>query len=237
MRAALAGLALLLVAAPARADDACAHTIGVTGRAASARAPDFAAVTVGVETKAQSPAAALDAASKAVAGVVALGRELGVPEADIGTSAVVLEAATRAVTRPNGTVESQPDGYRAANAVTIRLADMGRLGDLLRRALDAGANRIDSIGFGLNDPEKVDAELQVAAARDARARAAELAEAVGAKLGRLCSLSGSGSAVPPPMPMAAQARMKAPAPGRRVPLAAGAIESRSEVQASFAVAQ
>jgi hypothetical protein len=237
VRAALAGLALLLVAAPARADDACAHTIGVTGRAASARAPDFAAVTVGVETKAQSPAAALDAASKAVAGVVALGRELGVPEGDIGTSAVVLEAATRAVTRPNGTVESQPDGYRAANAVTIRLADMGRLGDLLRRALDAGANRIDSIGFGLNDPEKVDAELQVAAARDARARAAELAEAVGAKLGRLCSLSGSGSAVPPPMPMAAQARMKAPAPGRRVPLAAGAIESRSEVQASFAVAQ
>ncbi len=237
MRLALAGLALLLAAAPARADDACDHTISVTGRAASARAPDFAEVTVGVESKAPNPAAALDAASKAVAGVVALGRELGVPEGDIGTSAVVLEAATRAVTRPNGTVESQPDGYRAANAVTIRLADMGRLGDLLRRALDAGANRIDSVGFGLNDAEKVDAELQVAAAKDARARAADLAEAVGAKLGRLCSLSGGASALPPPMPMAAQARMRAPAPGRRVPIAAGTIESRSEVSASFAVAQ
>lgn len=237
MRAALVGVALLLVAAPARADDACDHTISVTGRAVSSRAPDFAEVTVGVETKAPNPAAALDAASKAVAGVVALGRDLGVPEADIGTSAVVLEAATRAVTRPNGTVESQADGYRAANAVTIRLADMGRLGDLLRRALDAGANRIDSVGFGLNEPEKVDAELQVAAAKDARARAAELAEAVGTKLGRLCSLSGSDSAAPPPMPMAAQARLKAQAPGRRVPIAAGTIESRSAVSASFAVAQ
>lgn len=237
MRAALVGLALLLVAVPARADDSCDHTISVTGRAASSRAPDFAQVTVGVETKAPNPAAALDAASRAVEGVVALGRDLGVPAADIGTSAVVLEAATRNVTRPNGTLESQPDGYRAANAVTIRLVDMGRLGDLLRRALDAGVNRIDSVGFGLNEPEKVDAELQVAAARDARARAAELAEAVGAKLGRLCSLSGSGSAVPPPMPMAAQARMRAPAPGRPVPIAAGTIESRSEVSASFAVVQ
>ena len=237
MRAALAGVALLLAAAPARADDACDHTISVTGRAASSRAPDFAEVTISVETKAPNPAAALDAASKAVAGVVALGRDLGVPEADIGTSAVVLEAATRTITRPNGTVESQADGYRAANAVTIRLADMSRLGDLLRRALDAGANRIDAIGFGLKEPEKVDAELQVAAAKDARARAAELAEAVGTKLGRLCSLSGSDSAAPPPMPMAAQARLKAPAPGRRVPIAAGTIESRSAVSASFAVAQ
>lgn len=233
MRAALAGLALALSVLPARAEDElCARKISVVGRAQSVRAPDFAEISVGVETKAPGAAAALDAASKAVEGIVALGREIGVPAGDIGTSAVVLEAATRAVTRPNGTTSSEPDGYRAANAVTVRLADMGRLGDFLRRALEAGANRIDAIGFGLNDPDKAEAELQVAATRDARTRAAELAEAVGAKLGPLCALSTGGG--PQPLRMAAPMAAKA-APGRRVPITAGTIGSSAEVSASFAV--
>ena len=232
MRAALPLLLLALTGLPARADDACERKVSVVGRAQSVRAPDFAEITVGVETKAPNAAAALDAASKAVEGVVALGREIGVPPGDIGTSAVVLEPASRAVTRPNGTTSSEPDGYRAANTVTVRLADMGRLGDFLRRALDAGANRIDAIGFGLTDPDKVEAELQVAAAKDARARAADLAEAVGAKLGPLCSINTGGG--PQPLRMAAPMAAKAGS-GRRVPIAAGSISSSAEVSASFAI--
>ncbi len=233
MRASLAALVLALAVLPARAEDElCARKITVVGRAQSVRAPDFAEITIGVETKAPGAAAALDAASKAVEGIVALGRELGVPAGDMGTSAVVLDAATRVVTRPNGTSSSEADGYRATNAVTVRLAEMGRLGDFLRRALEAGANRIDAIGFGLTDPDKVEADLQVAAAQDARTRASALAEAVGSKLGPLCSLSTVGA--PQALRMAAPMAAKA-APGRRVPIAAGSISSGAEVSASFAV--
>lgn len=76
MRAGLAGL-LLLALLPARAhadDDACKRRISVVGHAAEARAPDFAEVTVGIEARGATPAAALDAASKAVAGVSAQAR-------------------------------------------------------------------------------------------------------------------------------------------------------------------
>ncbi len=232
-RAALA-LAAALAGLPARAEDGpCARLISVVGRAEAARAPDFAEVTVGIETKAASAAAALDAASKAVAGVMALGGELGVPPGDIGTAAVSLEQSTRAVIHPSGASTSEPDGYRATNAVTVRLADMGRLGELLRRALDAGANRIDAVGFGLTEPAKLEAELQVAAAKDARARAASIAEAAGAKLGPLCSLTPGGG--PQALRMAAPMAARAAKANPRVPLAAGTIQTSAEVTASFAV--
>ena len=234
MRAALANAAFLVaLASGARADDsACTRHISVVGHAAEARAPDFAEVTVGIEARAPNAAAALDAASKAVAGVSAQARALGVPAADIGTAAVSLQAATRSVSRPGGLTE-EPDGYRASNLVSVRLADMGRLGDLLRQALDAGANRIDGVSFGLRDPDQLDAALQVAAARDARSRAVALTDALGVKLGPLCTLGPAGGA---PYPLANRA-LAAPmaAKGRRVPIEAGTIQLSSEVAASFAV--
>ena len=237
MRAFLAGLVLLsAVPGPARADDdACKRHISVVGRAAEARAPDFAEITVGIEARGATPAAALDAASKAVAGVSAQARALNVPPADIGTAAVTLQAGTRSVTRPGGLVTEEPDGYRAGNLVTVRLADMDRLGDLLRQALESGANRIDGVSFGLRDPDKAEAALQVAAARDARTRAEALAEALGARLGPVCVLTTAGAGAPG---MVMSRAMPAPmsAKGRRVPIEAGTIQLSSEVSATFAVA-
>ena len=231
-RVARALLILPVVSAlPARADDnACRRGITVTGRAQATQAPDFAEVTVGVEARAANAAAALDATSKGVSGVVALGREVGIPAGDIGTAAVVLEPATRTITRPNVTSQDEPDGYRASNRVTLRLADMGRLGDLLRRSLEAGANRIDSISFGLTDSDHVEAALQVDAARNARTQAAALAEAVGARLGNLCSLVANRTSVP----MGLQASRAVASP-KRVPIEAGTIGSSAEVTATFAI--
>jgi uncharacterized protein len=230
---ALAALPLALLAGRAVADEApCERHVSVVGHAASAQAPDFAEIAVGIEAKGASAAAALDAASKAVAGVSALAREAGVPDADIGTAAVTLHPATRTVTRPGGGVTEEPDGYAAGNVVRLRLADMGKLGDLLRRTVEGGANRIDGITFGLRDPDAVVARLQTDAARDARTRAAALAGAVGAKLGPLCTLNALGGDAPP---MALRA-MAAPSPkARPVPVEAGTIESRASVTAVFAL--
>ena len=234
MRAILACAILATLAARAQADDSdCKRRISVVGRAAETRAPDFAEVTVGIEARGATAAAALDAASKAVAGVSAQARALGVPPADIGTAAVSLQVATRSVTRPGGAVTEEPDGYRAGNMVSVRLGDMDRLGDLLRQALDSGANRIDGVSFGLRDPDKAESALQLAAARDARVRAEALADAVGAKLGPLCTLSTGGAAPTPMMSRALAAPM--PAKGRRVPIEAGTLQLSSEVSANFAV--
>ncbi|WP_449410590.1 SIMPL domain-containing protein [Methylobacterium komagatae] len=234
MRAAPLALVLAALGGGAVADEApCARNVSVVGHASSAQAPDFAEIAVGIEAKGPNAATALDAASKAVAGISALAREAGIPPADIGTAAVSLQPVTRPVTRPGGGTREEPDGYMATNVVRLRVGDMGRLGDLLRRTLDSGANRIDGITFGLRDPEAARAALQVAAAKDARTRAVALAEAVGAKLGSLCTLSALDGA-PPPYPMRAMAsRAVKAAP---VPVEAGTIESTASVTATFALA-
>jgi len=239
-RTLLGGLALLaLVATPAPAQQPpspseASGTISVIGRARSETPPDFASVEIGVEARGRTPGAALDATSEAARKIIALAGGFGVGEGDVGTTSVNLQPVTRSVRRPDGTVDEAPDGYRATNQVRLRLADMGRLGDLMRRTLELGANRIDGVSFGLKDPDAVQAGLRAAAMRDAAAQAAGLAEAAGVKLGRVVSIES------PPREERGAMAYAAPAPMRArkaaVPLAAGTIEASAEVAARFAVA-
>lgn len=236
MRLALAAALMLALAVPAAADEE--GRIRVIGRASAERAPDFASVEVGVESRGATPAAALDAASRAAKGVIASAREMGVPEADIGTTSITLQARTRTVHQPDGTVREQPDGYTAGNLVRVRLSEMGKLGELLRRALDSGANRIDGIAFGLRDPSAAEADVQSAAMKDARAQAERLAEAAGVRLGpALAITSPPRSEGARPMPYAMAAKAAAPRGRTAVPIEAGSIETAAEVEAVFAIAR
>ncbi|MFJ7437491.1 SIMPL domain-containing protein [Methylorubrum thiocyanatum] len=233
---ALAGSLLLLAAAsPAAADDESGR-IRVIGRASQEVAPDFASVEIGVESRGATPAAALDAASQAAKGIVATAKEMGVAEADIGTSAVTLQPRIKNVRLPDGTMGEREDGYTASNRVRVRLAEMGRLGDLMRRTLDSGANRIQGISFGLRDPAAADAAVQVAAVKDAKAQAERIAEATGVKLGSVIAID-SPPRTESPRPMPYGLAMKAAAPRGRtaVPVVAGSIETSAEVDAVFAI--
>nr|WP_238275568.1 SIMPL domain-containing protein [Methylobacterium goesingense] len=232
-------MALLGSVGAARAEEkpgADEGRILVVGRARAEVVPDFASVEIGVEARGASPAAALDGASAAAKAILALAGEFKVPEADLRTSAVTLQPVTRSTRQADGSFAEKPDGYRASNTVRLRLADMARLGELMRRALDGGANRIDGVGFGLRDPEAAEAAMRSAAMKDARAQAERLAEAAGVTLGRVVSIQSPASASAPPMALAAPAPMRAKRGGAPVPLAAGTIETGADVAATFAIA-
>ncbi len=233
-RLVLAAFAALPLAGPALADDE--GRLRVIGRAESQLPPDFAAVIVGVESRGATPAAALDTASKAARGLIDTAKGMGVPEADIGTSSLSLQPATKSVHQPDGTVREQPDGYVASNRVEIRLGDMPKLGELMRRALDSGANRIEGVSFGLRDPAAALAAVQVAAMKDARAQAERLAQAAGVTLGPALAITTPprNEIVTRPAPYAAMAKAD-----RRqraaVPIEAGSIETGAEVEAVFVI--
>jgi len=231
VRAAPFVLVLVSLAGAAAADEApCERHISVTGHATSTRAPDFAEVVVGVETKGANAAAALDATSKAVAGVSALARDPVRLRRRLRGGG---PPPPRPVGGPGGGYSEEPDGYAAGNVVRVRLSDMGRLGDLLRRAVEGGANRIDSLTFGLRDPDGAMASLQAAAAKDARARAAALAEAVGATLGPLCTLNTLGAS---PQPYAMRTMAMASPKAMPVPVESGTVDTEASVNAVFALA-
>ena len=226
----LALLALAAGPACAQAPPAEAGRLTVLGHATIEVVPDFAAVSLGVGTKAATAASALAENSTAVARTIALARGLGIESRDIGTGTISLAQTFRTVRVPAGT-EQQPDGYAAQNVVTVKFADLGKLGEFLRQAVDGGANRIDGISFGLNDPGKADREANAAATRDALERAKTVADAANVGLGSVERI------LAPPRaertaPMARELRaMAAPAPhGRAVPVEAGTLSVSADVE-------
>ncbi|GJE57805.1 MULTISPECIES: SIMPL domain-containing protein [Methylobacterium] len=234
---AFTGLLGLALCVPAFAgDDDTGGRISVIGRAQIETPPDFAAVEIGVQAKGATPAAALDAASNAARGIIATAKEIGVPEADIGTSSVTLQPVTRQIRGSDGTMTEKADGYAASNSVVVRLGDMPKLGELMRRALDAGSNRIHGVSFGLRNPASVQSSVQVAAMKDARAQAERLAEAAGVTVGPALSIvSPPRTEASRPMPYAAMAKSAAPRGRNAVPVEAGTIETSAEVEAVFAI--
>lgn len=244
-----AGLALLLLCltdspSAATESDPCARKISVVGRAESSHMPDWIALTLASESKAPTVADALEASAKSVAEIGALAHDLGVPASDIRTLSVVLEEATRTISRTLGADQREPDGFRARNRVSVRLAERSRAGELVRRALDKGGIRIEAAELGLAEPEKAESALLVAAAKDARARATAIAEAAGSSAGVVCGLTTSKAMASPPVPYTAGkasdydvsksfdgGRGKATFP---VPIESGTIDLTAEVTAVFA---
>jgi uncharacterized protein len=235
---AAACLALAATGSPAGAADGPVPEggrISVLGQASLEVPPDHAAVTVAVVTRAPGPGAALDANSAAAARIVEAARAAGAKTDEVGTGAVTLAPAFRNVRDGSGNYGQQPDGYEASNSVRVRLADIGKLGEFMRRAVESGANRIESVSFGLADPARAEREASAAAARDATARAQAIAAAAGTNLGPILRIVSPARSDGPDLTRVAM-RAVAPAPaGRAVPLQAGTVTVGAAVEIEWSL--
>ena len=106
-------------------------SITVQGAGSVEARPDMAVVSAGAISQTEQVAAALEQTSEKVAKLLALAEASGIAEADVQTEDVSIhpvyedtrgEAGLPAIT-----------GYRVFNSVTIRVRDLGQLGDLLGR--------------------------------------------------------------------------------------------------------
>lgn len=211
--------------------------ITVIGRATLDLPPDRAAVSISVVTRGATPAAALDANSAAARKIVDGARALGVEGRDVATTAVNLSQAYKTVRDPVSGSSQQPDGFEASNSVRVRLADLGKLGQLIRATLDGGANRIGGVSFELADPAAAERDADAAATRDALARADAIAKAAGVALGPITRIGPPGrversDAFPPtPAPM----RLAKAMGGQAVPLEADTVSVAAEIEIEWAL--
>ena len=215
--AAALAAAIVTVGLPAVAvadDDASERrSISVSGTGEAMGAPDLATVNVGVQTVAP---AATEAASKNEAAVARLMQALekeGIEKKDIQT----VEYAIWPEQNYDPREGEQPriTGYRVNNSVHVTVRDIEHVGAVLGAVTTAGANSVNGISFGIDDPAALEARAREAAMKDARAKAESLATLAGVQLGDVLQISlSSGGGYPIPMPMArmemADAAMKAP---------------------------
>jgi len=202
-RVILLGLALALpaTAVPARAADA--PTVTASGEGRVEVAPDIAWLNFGVSARQPTVAAARDEVARGVARLITLARQQGLKDEHIATAA--LSVSPEFDWHPE-TRERRLLGYVVSRQVTLRLADLAKLGELTEQALGLGVTDASPASFDTSRRAELETEALAAAARAARARATVMARALGAEVGAPQRIeAGGGGIAPRPMMRTAMA--------------------------------
>ncbi len=226
---------LILAGASARAQDA-PRTITVTGTGEVSLAPDMATIVIGIQSEGEDAATALDEASAATLAILSRLDAEGIDAADVRSGAVRLQPRYSNSVLSSG---QQIIGYRAVNTVQVEVLDLDQLGRLLSTLVGDGANRLDRVSFGLQDPTAAMDEARSLAVAEAIRRAALYAQAADVAVGDVLSISeqGGGSYRALHAEPVVIAEMAQSAPSLDVPVAPGEIDLNASINMVFAIAE
>jgi hypothetical protein len=179
------------------------RTIRVEGMGEVKVAPDEAFIDVAVETLAPTAKAAAEENARKMDKVVTALVQAGIPRKEIETRNFSVFPEYQPQPRPEEAAKLR--GYRVSNQVEVHVRELSRVGTLLDTVLAAGANRVDTVRFGLSKPEVVQGDALRNAVERARQSAQVLATALGVKLGPVLDASTVSE---PPHPFPAVARFE-----------------------------
>jgi uncharacterized protein YggE len=190
--------------------------------------PDRAMVSIGVETEGLDVAKLKAANDQRVKAIVDGVKKLGIDAKDIQTSRLTIEP-----------VYNYQDGrqellrYKLRNVVTIRVKDLSKVEGVVNAGVSGGSNLLNGLYFESSKEDAVRDSLRIAATKNARQRAAEMAQAAGASLGKVVSIQENVAYRPQygAMMMKSQALMEGADPG--TPVSAGELTIRATVNAVF----
>lgn len=180
---------------PAASDGEMQNVISVSGSGEVSAAPDTAYISLGIEAMGNDLDKVLEEANGNMAAIFDAVKALGVEEKDIQTSNfnVWLEQ----IREPDGNRPTGEQLYHVNSALTVKVRALETTGDVISAALEAGANQINGLSFGIEDTDALEAEARAAAVADAKEKAEQLAEVLGVKLGDPVVVSEGGGAVAP----------------------------------------
>ncbi|MFC1954982.1 SIMPL domain-containing protein [Chloroflexota bacterium] len=157
--------------------------IWISGKGEVSAVPDLATLRLGIEAQETTVAVAQSQAAEAMDKVMVALVDSGVAEKDIQTQYFNI----RRVTRWDNVKEQEVVvGYRVTNMVTAKIREMDKIGSVVDVVAVAGGDltRVDSISFSVEDPSIYHQEAREKAMVDVEAKAKQLAELAGVKLGR-----------------------------------------------------
>jgi uncharacterized protein YggE len=212
-------------------------TLVVAGRGEVRAAPDEATVRLGVLAQAGTAAAAQQQANQTMAAMLQALRGMGVRQEQIRTSELSLSPVFAPVRPQSGAAgEDQGPrivGYQASNTMTVTLDKLDQVGAVVDAGLEAGANRLEGVGFGLRHDEAARQAALRDAAAQARGKAAALAAAMHVRLVEVLEVREEGTAVPQPrfeaMRMSAGAALA-------TPVSSGQLDVSAAVTVRFRIA-
>lgn len=199
-------LILLLGAATTIFADEQVRSVTVVGSGTATVAPDKATVSMSIEAREPTLNAAQERAAEVVQRVLKMADRMGISRDRVDTTG----ASVRPDYRWNRDKEEQElRGYIAARQIAIEIDDLDDLGAVVEGAVSAGVNQVSPPMLGSSERKETYRRALRAAARDAKANAAQLADTLGASLGPVITISSAANAPRPPVPQPVAARMMA----------------------------
>jgi len=181
------------------------RSMTVTGTGRVSARPDILSLSLAVETQGPTVAQTLADNNQRMTAVMSALKEHGVQERDLETTQFTIHAVLQ-------THDNQPAtivGYQASNAVTAKLHDLEKPGNLeaagatIDAAVKAGgdASRLQGISFSIEDPAPLLTKARAQAVEDAQAKARQLTDGAGIKLGEVITISESQVSAPESRPI------------------------------------
>lgn len=210
-RALVAVLAALLIAGvsacdskpgpDARGGSPDTRQVTVIGSGKVQGTPDTLTANVAMEFVAADVTAALNQSSQRQQAVIDALVANKVNRKDISTTRVSVQPQTTS----DGLTTT---GYRASNAIDVKIRDISAASQLLALIASTGgdATRINSVSYSIEDDSQLVKDARAQAFNDAKSRAEQYAQLSGLTLGKVISISEQSGATPPtptPMPRAA----------------------------------
>ena len=169
-------------------------TISVSGTGIIKTEPNQAKVYLGVETQSGNVTEALEENSLKMQSIIKAIKKLGIPKDSIET--------TYFSVYPIRDYEKSGEdiiGYRASNEITVELQDLDKIGAVIEEAMNAGANKVRRIEFGLTEDKRRELKNEALkeACKDARTKADAIASGLGLRITRIATAKESGTYVAP----------------------------------------
>lgn len=186
------------------------RTVTATAVGRAEGVPDLLTAQVGISNGGDSAAAVMADNNRLTEQLIARITELDIDVRDVATASVTLS--------PNYDRDGRIIGYVAGNMLDVQFRDLTTAGEKLDSlvAIGGDAARIDGISLGFDDDDSLLSAARADGIRRAQAQATEMAEAAGATVGQVLTISDV--VVPDPhVPMYATMA----AESRAVPIAAG----------------
>ena len=177
-----------------------ANTISFNGKGKILAKPDVAVVSLSIVTEAVTSKAAQDdnsAKSKAVTDFL---KDQGVEDKDIKTTRYNIYPQYSYPQNGNREIR----GYQVNQTLEAKVRNLDKVSGILDGAVSAGVNQVNSLSFGIDEPEKLKAEAREKAIEDAKTKAEELEKQLEIRLGKIVNFYESSGGFPSPIFMEAK---------------------------------
>ena len=204
----------------------------VTGDGKVSAVPNVVILNLGIEAQAITVAEAQSQAATAMTTVVKEIDNHRIDKKDIKTQHFSIVPVRRFEKNRQILI-----GYRVTNMVTVKIRKVANTGAIIDAIARTGGDntRINSLSFTIDDPAAYHKEARGKAMADAEAKAKQLADFSGVKLGKPIYINESGGFIPIPPHIPYRAAVEAAPTAPLPPISPGETEIRLSVQVAYSI--